>query len=29
MNIHIQAAEAATHWQGRILCLIRNRENAV
>jgi len=29
MNIHIQAAEAATHWQGRILRLIRNRENAV
>lgn len=29
MNIHIQAAEAAVHWQGRILRLIRNRENAV
>ncbi len=29
MNIHIQAAEAANHWQGRILRLIRNRENAV
>ncbi|MGL6208978.1 MAG: phosphotransferase enzyme family protein [Paracoccaceae bacterium] len=29
MTVHLQAVEAATHWQGRILRLIRNRENAV
>ena len=29
MTVEEQAAEAATHWQGRILRLISNRENAV
>lgn len=29
MTIHDQAAEAAGHWQGRVLRLISNRENAV
>lgn len=29
MSVHIQAAEAAQHWQGRIIRLISNRENAV
>jgi len=29
MTIHLEAAAAATHWQGRILRLIGHRENAV
>ena len=29
MNVHEQAVEAAQHWNGRIVRLIRNRENAV
>jgi len=29
MIIHELAAEAAAHWQGRVIRLIRNRENAV
>jgi Ser/Thr protein kinase RdoA (MazF antagonist) len=29
MTIHDQAVEAAAHWQGRVLRLISNRENAV